>query len=88
MIAHFNYITVIGLFAGACTTVSLLPQLLKSIRTKETRDISLSMYVLLVIGLCLWIIYGIFIGSIPVILANSVSFSLAVIVLVIKIKYG
>lgn len=83
-----NYITTIGLLAGICTTISLLPQLLKSIRTKETKDISLSMYVLLVIGLCLWIIYGTLIGSVPVILANSVSFSLAVVVLIIKIKYG
>lgn len=83
-----DYIVIIGLIAGTCTTISLLPQVIKTLRMKETRDISLSMYVILAIGLFLWIIYGSLFGSLPIILANTFSLILAVIVLILKIKYG
>ncbi len=83
-----NYIAVIGLIAGTCTTVSFLPQVIKTFRTKETKDISLSMYIVLATGILLWTIYGILIESLPVILANAVSFVLANIILTFKIKYG
>lgn len=83
-----NYIAIIGLVAGACTTISFLPQVIKTIKTKETKDISLPMYILLATGIFLWIIYGILIGSLPVLLANAISFVLATIILVLKIKYG
>ncbi len=83
-----NYIAIIGLIAGTCTTISLLPQLNKTIKTKETKDISISMYIVLATGIFLWMIYGILIKDLPVILANSISFVLATIVLILKIKYG
>ena len=83
-----NYIAVIGLIAGTCTTVSFLPQVMKTIKTKETKDLSLSMYVVLAAGILLWTIYGILIEAFPVILANAVSFVFAAIILILKIKYG
>lgn len=83
-----NHIAIIGLIAGTCTTISFLPQVIKAIKIKETKDISLSMYIILAIGILLWIIYGILIESLPVILANSISFVLASIILILKIKYG
>jgi MtN3 and saliva related transmembrane protein len=83
-----NYISVIGLLAGTLTTLSFFPQVLKTVRTKETKDLSLSMYIVLATGIFLWTIYGILIGALPVILANGVSFMLATIVLILKIKYG
>jgi len=83
-----NYIAVIGLIAGTCTTLSFFPQLIKTLRVKETKDLSLSMYIVLAAGLLLWTTYGIFIKDIPVIVANSVSFVLASIILVLKMKYG
>ncbi len=83
-----NYIGIIGLIAGTCTTVSFLPQVIKTFRTKETKDISLSMYLVLATGIFLWTIYGVFIESLPVILANAVSFVFATIILTLKIKYG
>jgi MtN3 and saliva related transmembrane protein len=83
-----NYIAVIGLIAGTFTTISLFPQLIKTIRIKETKDISLLMYIILAAGMFLWIIYGMLIKSLPVILANSVSFILAAIILILKIKHG
>ncbi len=83
-----NYIAIIGLIAGTCTTISFLPQVIKIIKTKETKDISISMYIVLATGILLWTIYGILTKDFPVILANSISFVLSVIVLILKIKYG
>ncbi len=83
-----NYTAVIGLIAGACTTISFLPQVIKTIRTKETKGLSMIMYLVLATGIFLWTIYGILIESLPVILANAISFVLATIVLILKIKYG
>ena len=83
-----NYIAVIGLIAGTCTTISFLPQVIKIIKTKETKDISISMYIILATGMFLWLIYGIFIGALPVILANTISFAFATIILILKIRYG
>ena len=83
-----NYIAIIGLIAGTCTTISFLPQVIKTIKTKKTKDISISMYIVLATGILLWMIYGILIKDLPVILANSISFVLAIIVLILKIKYG
>jgi len=54
-----DYITIIGLIAGACTTISFLPQVFKIYRTRETRDLSLGMYIILSVGISLWVVYGI-----------------------------
>ena len=84
----FNYIAVVGLLAGTLTTISFFPQVIKTIRTKETKDLSLAMYIVLAIGIFLWTTYGFLIKDIPVILANSISFILASIILFYKIRYG
>ncbi|NOZ70080.1 MAG: hypothetical protein GXP46_12765 [Deferribacteres bacterium] len=83
-----NYTAIIGLIAGVCTTASFLPQVVKTIRTKEAKDLSMTMYLVLAAGIFLWIIYGILIESLPVISANAVSFVLAAIILILKIRYG
>ncbi|MCB2231026.1 SemiSWEET transporter [bacterium] len=79
--------TIIGLLAGILTTVSFLPQLIKAWRTKSTGDISLVMYVVFVIGVSLWLAYGIFLNSLPVILANAVTLLLALFIVALKIRY-
>ena len=85
---EINYIAVLGFIAGTLTTASFLPQVLKTIKTKETKDLSLAMYVVLATGIFLWTVYGILIGSFPVIIANALSFVLASCILIFKIKYG
>ena len=80
--------TIVGLAAGALTTASFLPQMTKTIRSKATKDISLGMYLLLSTGLFFWVIYGLSIRSLPVILTNAIALGLALIVLVLKIRYG
>ena len=82
-----DIINVIGLTAAFLTTASSLPQVVKTIRLKETRDISFWMWTLLALGIFLWLIYGIFKNDLPIILANGISLFLVLIVLGLKIKY-
>ena len=84
----FDGITLIGLLAAACTTSSFLPQVMKTLKSKKTKDISLWMYAILSLGLFLWLVYGITIKDFPLIVANGISFSLSMSVLFFKIKYG
>lgn len=77
----------VGFVAGACTTVSFLPQVIKAWRTRSTRDISLGMYLLLFCGITLWLIHGFQIGSRPVIAANGVTLVLVVAMVYMKLRY-
>ncbi len=83
-----NGIMLIGLVAAMLTTTSLVPQLIKSWRMKETRDISLLMFLIMGAGIFLWMVYGFLIHNPLLIAANSVSFSFVLIILFFKIKYG
>jgi MtN3 and saliva related transmembrane protein len=78
----------IGGLAAFLTTVSWLPQAVKTITTRQTRDISLWAQVLLFVGIVLWLIYGIYINSWPLIGANVVTMALIGIILVMKIRHG
>lgn len=82
-----EWTTVIGLLAAALTTFAFLPQAIQIIRTKHTKDISLVMYIIINIGVLLWLIYGILIHALPVILANSVTILFTSTILLLKIKY-
>jgi len=82
-----DIITIIGLTAAFLTTVSSLPQVIKTIRLKETRDISFWMWTFLAVGIFFWLIYGIFKNDLPIILANGISLFLVLIVLGLKIRY-
>jgi MtN3 and saliva related transmembrane protein len=79
--------TAIGFLAAMGTTLSFLPQALKIIKTKDTKSISLSMYILFVSGVFLWLIYGVLRQDVPVIIANAVTLILASLILYFKIKY-
>ena len=70
-------ITILGLVAATLTTTSFLPQVIKVIKTKHVKDLSLNMYLLLGTGILFWTIYGVFRNDLPVILANGISFILA-----------
>jgi MtN3 and saliva related transmembrane protein len=85
---RFDWITIIGLIAATCTTCSFLPQVIKILQSKRTNDVSLLMYAILTAGLFLWLIYGLILKDIPLIVANSVSLTLSLCVLVLKIKHG
>jgi MtN3 and saliva related transmembrane protein len=80
-------ITGIGLIAALLTTVSLLPQLIKVYKTKSTKDISTGMFSLFCAGVFLWFIYGVLVNDFPIIIANSLAFVQAVMILFFKVKY-
>jgi len=82
------YIDILGYTAGILVVISLLPQLIKSWRTKSTKDISLGRYIIYITGLILWIIYALIIGNGPVALMNSIGLILAASILCLKLKYG
>ena len=82
-----NITNIIGIVAGILTTSAFLPQVIKTVRTKSTKDISLGMFGVTSTGLALWLTYGILSGAVPVILANAVSLPLCLTILVYKLKY-
>ena len=82
-----DIITVIGLAAATCTTISFLPQSIQVIKTKRTKDLSLAMYLTFTVGIFLWLVYGIMIADLPVIIANTITLLFATTILVMKLKY-
>jgi len=78
----------IGSGAALLTTLAFVPQALHSWRTRDLSGISLPMYGLFTLGVALWLIYGLLLGSLPIIAANAVTLSLASLVLILKIRHG
>lgn len=78
----------VGSVAALLTTLSFLPQLIKTHRTKQTKDLSLPMLSILAFGVLLWTVYGFMLGKAPIIAANAVTFVLVSYILVMKIKHG
>lgn len=81
-------VNLVGSVAAVCTTLALVPQLARVWRLKTARDISLLMFMVYSVGELLWLIYGIYIHSMPVIAANAVSLVLALFILWLKLHYG
>jgi MtN3 and saliva related transmembrane protein len=81
-------VSALGALAAFCTTASYLPQLVRAWRTRSTRDISLPMFCLLVLGMLLWLIYGILIADAPLIAANAVSLASTSSILYLKLRHG
>lgn len=79
---------ILGLVAGICTTIAVLPQLLKAWRTKKVKDVSLGMYFVLITGLALWIVYGIIQKDFPIIATNGTAFILNSIMLWMLFRFG
>jgi MtN3 and saliva related transmembrane protein len=80
-------IALAGYLAGTLTTLSFVPQVLRTWKLKETKDFSLAMLLLFAAGMLLWTAYGIGISSLPVIAANVITFGLVLFLLGMKIRY-
>ena len=78
----------LGYLAATCTTLSFVPQAIKTIRSRDTHGISLGMYVVFTAGIVCWFGYGIALGSWPMIVANAITFVLAAIILGLKLRHG
>jgi len=77
--------TFIGLAAACLTTIAFLPQVIKTWKSQSARDLSLGTFSIFTTGVALWLAYGLMIGDLPIILANSVTLLLAGSLLVFKL---
>ncbi|MDZ8260843.1 SemiSWEET transporter [Nostoc sp. ChiQUE01b] len=82
-----DFITILGLAAATLTTIAFLPQMFKTWQTKSAKDVSLVTLITFISGVFLWVIYGIYLQSLPIILANAVTLIFNLIILWLKIKY-
>lgn len=78
---------IIGLVAATLTTAAYVPQVYKTWKEKSTKDISLSMYAVLLTGVLLWLVYGLYLTSLPIILSNVITSILLLFMLILKLKY-
>lgn len=78
----------IGTAAAVLTTASFIPQAWLTWRTRNVQGISLGMYAVFTLGVALWLVYGWRLGAWPVIVANAITLSLALAILVMRVRYG
>ena len=83
-----NRVSIVGFIAGTFTTIAYLAQVLRTLKQRSTKDISLGMYLLLCTGIGMWLVFGILIDSWPVIIANGIALALSGSVLIMKIRFG
>jgi len=81
-------VEILGFAAAFCTTVAFVPQLVRVIRLRSARDISLPTFLMFSLGVLLWLLYGLYTGSRPVIASNAVTLVLSVSILILKLRYG
>ena len=79
---------VVGYLAGTMATLAFLPQVIKTLRQKNTKGLSLGMYLLFCSGVGLWLIYGVMMRAWPLVISNAITLILAGTILLLKIKHG
>lgn len=81
-----DFTSIVGTLAACCTTASFIPQVYQIIKSRDTAGISIIMYSIFTFGIFLWLLYGILIGDMPIIIANGITLSLTIAVLILTIK--
>ena len=81
-----DFTPIIGNIAAALTTISFLPQAIKTIKTKDTGGLSFPMYFMFVAGVSLWLVYGMMNNQMPIIIGNLVTLILAGIIFGFMLK--
>ena len=81
------FIDLIGYLAAGLTTLSFVPQAWHTFTTRDVRGISLGMYSAFTLGVALWLVYGLFLGAWPIVLANAITLVLALAILVMKLRF-
>ena len=79
-------VEIIGFVAALLTTSAFVPQVIKVWKSKSSNGVSLSMYLVLLVGVSLWGVYGYLIDSMSIIIANTVTGFLQLIILVLILK--
>jgi len=86
-IQEIQFSTIIGFIAGVLTAISMLPQLIKTLKEKKAEDVSPVMLAVLISGVLLWIVYGALKKDFPILITNSISFLLNVWMFFLRKKY-
>lgn len=82
-----NWTDILGLVAGVFTTVAVVPQIYKAWKSKKVKDVSPGMFIVLLIGLALWVVYGVTQKDIPIIATNGLALALNGFMLYLMIRY-
>ncbi|MEM6261793.1 MAG: SemiSWEET transporter [Bacteroidota bacterium] len=77
----------IGFLAGVLTTISFLPQVIKTWKSRSAKDLSLGMFSIFCTGVLLWLVYGLLTSNGPVVMANLMTLILAGTILVFKLVF-
>ena len=78
----------VGIAAGVLTAASMLPQLIKIIKEKKAKDVSLIMLLVLISGISLWIVYGFLRDDMPIIVTNGFSLLVNITTVILRLKYS
>jgi MtN3 and saliva related transmembrane protein len=81
-------VELLGFIAGALTTSSTIPQLVRIFRLKSAYEISMAFTILMLVGLSIWLVYGLYLGLTPVIVWNAIGTGCVAMLLVAKLRYG
>ncbi len=81
-------VALIGYIAATLTTFCFVPQLIHTFKTKSVDDLHVWSMVLFDLGLALWLVYGIYLHSWPMILANTITLSFQLALLGLRLRYG
>lgn len=82
-----DLVDTVGTIAAILTTSSFLPQVIHTFRSKDARGISLGMYMVFITGVSCWLIYGLLLRAWPIVVANAITISFAMAILVMKLRY-
>jgi MtN3 and saliva related transmembrane protein len=80
--------TIVGVGATTTGTVLMLPQVIRTWRTRRADDLSFTMVLLYVINCALWLVYGLLIGAVPIVVANAAGLTIAIVQLVLKVRFA
>lgn len=80
-------INLVGYTAALAGTFLMLPQAIKSFKSKKTADLSMTGVILYIVNCCLWTTYGFLLSAIPMIIANAIGIIIGITQLVLKLKY-
>ncbi len=84
---QINAIEIVGLIAATLTTIAYVPQVIKTWKTKDVSTLSLTMYIVMFLGVSMWFTYGVLLKSIAIVLANIVTGILTFTLIFLKLKY-
>ena len=79
---------IIGIVAAVLTTASFVPQVWLTYKTRDVSGVSLGMYSAFTIGVGLWLVYGLLVGAWPIVVANAVTLTMAIAILVMKLRFS